>query len=114
MRRSGAKHLPNVSAHQDIDEAAFANLFERYKRLVYKTAYLMLGDRAEADDALQEVFVRVYQSLASFDSRKGAFTTWLYRITLNYCLGHHRKRRISTEPLDDMLLASSDESPETR
>jgi RNA polymerase sigma-70 factor (ECF subfamily) len=103
------------TTHQpEIDQAAFAELFERYKRLVYKTAYLMLGDRAEADEALQEVFVLVYKSLAKFDPHKGAFTTWLYRITINYCLGHKRKRQIATEPLEEAGLISADEPIELR
>jgi len=75
------------------DREAFAALFEQYKNLVYKTAYLMLGDAHEAEDALQEVFLLVHRSLASFDPRKGAFTTWLYRLTLNFCLNHRRKRQ---------------------
>ncbi|HSD83854.1 MAG TPA: RNA polymerase sigma factor [Anaerolineae bacterium] len=99
-------HAPR---HPEIDQAAFAELFERYKRLVYKTAYLMLGDCLEADEALQEVFVRVYQSLASFDPQKGAFTTWLYRITINYCLGHQRKRQVVTAPLEEARLVHGDE-----
>jgi len=74
------------------DREAFAALFEQYKNLVYKTAYLMLGDVHEAEDALQDVFLSMHKSLASFDARKGAFTTWLYRITLNFCLNHRRKR----------------------
>jgi len=74
------------------DREAFAALFEQHKNLVYKTAYLILGDAHEAEDALQEVFLLVHKSLNGFDARKGAFTTWLYRITLNFCLNHRRKR----------------------
>jgi RNA polymerase sigma-70 factor (ECF subfamily) len=78
------------------DREAFAALFEQYKNLVYKTAYLILGDAHEAEDALQEVFLSVHKSLSSFDSHKGAFTTWLYRVTLNFCLNHRRKRHYSS------------------
>ena len=74
------------------DREAFAALFEQYKNLVYKTAYLILGDAHDAEDALQEVFLSVHKSLNSFDARKGAFTTWLYRITFNFCLNHRRRR----------------------
>jgi len=42
----------------------------------------------------------LFKSLAAYDPQKGAFTTWLHRITINYCLGERRKRRISTLPLD--------------
>jgi len=81
------------------DEQAFAELFRQYKNLVYKTAYLMLGDPDEAEDVLQEVFVQVYKFLDAYDPGRGAFTTWLYRITVNRCLNWRRKRRPSL-PLD--------------
>jgi RNA polymerase sigma-70 factor, ECF subfamily len=87
------------------DREAFAILFEQYKNLVYKTAYLMLGESAEAEDALQEIFVQVYKSLSGFDPGKAAFTTWLYRITFNYCLNHRRKKRPFTLPLEDISPA---------
>ena len=82
-----------ISHAQAGDREAFAALFEHHKNLVYKTTYLILGDAHEAEDALQEVFLLVHKSLTSFDAHKGAFTTWLYRITLNFCLNHRRRRR---------------------
>jgi len=88
--------LQLIERAQADDRTAFAALFEQYKNLVYKTAYLVLNDAAEAEDALQEIFLSVHKSLGSFDPHKGAFTTWLYRITLNYCLNHRRKRRHSS------------------
>lgn len=83
------------------DREAFASLFEQYKNLVYRTAYHMLGSKEEAEDALQEVFVLVYRSLSSFDARKGAFSTWLYRITFNYCMNQRRKHKAVFIPLDE-------------
>lgn len=91
-----------ISHAQAGDREAFAALFEQYKNLVYKTAYLLLGDAHEAEDALQDVFLLVHKSLATFDSRKGAFTTWLHRITLNFCLNHRRRRRWRHSSLEDM------------
>ncbi len=73
------------------DATAFAALFHQYQGLVYKTAYLLLGDAQAAEDALQEVFVKVHRSLATFDPQKGAFTTWLRRITVNHCLNARRR-----------------------
>jgi len=93
------------------DEQAFAELFHNYKNLVYKTAYLMLGDAYEAEDVLQGVFVQVYKSLNAYDPEKGAFTTWLYRITVNRCLNWRRKRR-SSVPLDRAHISLP--SPEGR
>lgn len=82
------------------DQEAFGVLFERYKNLVYRTAYLMLDDVGEADEVLQEVFLKVHQSLSSYQPTKGAFTTWLYRITTNTCLNRRRKKRFSLFPLE--------------
>ena len=83
------------------DREAFAALFEQHKNLVYKTACLILGDAHEAEDALQEVFLLVHRSLTTFDARKGAFTTWLHRITLNFCLNHRRQKNHPS--LEDVL-----------
>lgn len=82
------------------DHEDFAALFEQYKNLVYKTAYLMLGNPQDAEEALQEIFVLVYRSLAGYDPGKGAITTWLYRVSMNYCLNQRRKRRVAVAPLD--------------
>ena len=75
------------------DAEALAEIFHRYKNLVYKTAYLMLGDADDAEDALQEIFVQVYRSLPTYRPAKGAFTTWLHRMTVNHCLNRRRRRR---------------------
>jgi RNA polymerase sigma-70 factor (ECF subfamily) len=96
---------------QNGDREAFATLFEQYKNLVYKTAYLMLGERNEAEDALQEVFVQVYKSLPRFDPRKAAFTTWLHRVTFNHCLNHRRRKHPFTLPLEDVSPALKIEFP---
>jgi RNA polymerase sigma-70 factor (ECF subfamily) len=103
--------LQSISRAQSGDREAFASLFEQYKNLVYKTAYLMLGDPAEAEDALQEIFVQVYMSLSGFDPGRGAFTTWLYRVTINYCLNHRRKKRPFTLPLENLSRTLSNEFP---
>ncbi len=82
------------------DQAAFGILFERYKNLVYRTAYLMLDDQEAADEALQDVFLKVYRSLSSYQPSKGAFTTWLHRITTNDCLNRLRTKRFTIVSLD--------------
>jgi len=98
------------------DEEAFAALFHQYKNLVYKTAYLLLGNADDAEDALQEVFVQVHRSLSTFQPLKGAFTTWLYRITVNHCLNWRRKRCLPFLSVDEVSpsLVSRLPSPEAR
>jgi RNA polymerase sigma-70 factor (ECF subfamily) len=98
------------------DEAAHAALFQEYKNLVYKTAYLMLGNANEAEDVLQEVFINVFKSISTYHPSKGAFTTWLHRITVNYCLNWRRKRIFSTISVDEVspsALENQSLSPES-
>jgi RNA polymerase sigma-70 factor, ECF subfamily len=83
------------------DQDAFAALYDQHKNMVFKTAFLILRERAEAEDALQEVFAKVAGALASYDPRRGAFTTWLYRITVNECLNRRRRARpVRLDPRD--------------
>jgi RNA polymerase sigma-70 factor (ECF subfamily) len=82
----------------------FEAIFGQYKDMVYKTAYLILGDTHRAEDVLQEVFIKVHKSLDTFDSRKGAFSTWLRRITVNQCIAERRNTHspsLSLEKLEE-------------
>lgn len=99
------------------DAEAFAALFHKHKNLVYRTAYLMLGNAGEAEDLMQEVFLEVYRTLRTYQPAKGAFTTWLYRITVNDCLNHKRSRRWTSVSLDEAIAlphaaALGDDRPE--
>lgn len=81
-------------------ENSFAAVFHQYKNLVFRTAFLLLNSEQDAEDALQEIFLRVYKALPTFDLAKGAFTTWIYRITVNHCLSRRRRRRPPLLALD--------------
>jgi RNA polymerase sigma-70 factor (ECF subfamily) len=73
---------------------------ERYGDTVYSMAYRLTGDRDEARDLAQDVFVRVYRSLDRY--RPGTFEGWLYRITRNLFLDRMRRRgRVRIEPLPE-------------
>jgi RNA polymerase sigma-70 factor, ECF subfamily len=84
------------------DESAFADLFEMHKNLVFRTAYLTLGNSPDAEDILQEVFVQLYRAIGNYDPSRGAFTTWLYRITVNRCLNIRRRQSFFSLPLDEL------------
>ena len=88
---------------QPVDEMAFAAVFEQYKNLVYRTAYQMLSDSQEAEDALQEVFMQVYRHFNRYDPAKGAMSTWLYRITMNHCLSRQRKKKLVQVEMQENL-----------
>lgn len=72
------------------DESAFTALVSEHKRRVFRVCLAMLGDWQAADEAAQDVFVKMYESLSSFrsESRLG---TWLYRVTFNVCAGRRRR-----------------------
>jgi RNA polymerase sigma-70 factor (ECF subfamily) len=103
------EQLQLIQRAQAGDLQAFSGIFAAYKNLVYRTAYLVLNDSGEAEDALQEIFLQVHRSLSSFDPYKGAFSTWLHRITLNYCLNH--RPRWQHASLEDLSPAPATHFP---
>lgn len=72
------------------DHEAYNELFSRYSRKIFNTAYRILGEEASAKDALQETLLNIYRGIASFrgDSK---VSTWINRITINVCFGILRK-----------------------
>lgn len=74
------------------DREAFNLLMEKYQRQVFNVVYGMLSDYEDASDATQEVFIKVYRSIASFKGQS-SFMTWLYRICSNVCNDFLRKRQ---------------------
>jgi RNA polymerase sigma-70 factor, ECF subfamily len=88
-----------IQRSQAGDPQAFAALFEQYKNLVFRTALLMLDEKSAAEDILQDVFLQVHHSIYTYRPERGAFTTWLHRITVNACLNLRRKPRFTILPL---------------
>jgi RNA polymerase sigma-70 factor (ECF subfamily) len=78
--------------------AVFERLMRRYERLVLGTALRILGNLPDAQDAAQEVFLRMYRNLDRIEDPE-ACAPWLYRITVNVCRDLHRKRPPSV-PVD--------------
>lgn len=74
------------------DADAFAALFEAHKDKVYSIALRYSGDPAAAMDLSQEVFLKVLARIQDFRGQS-AFETWMYRVVVNACLDHHRRRR---------------------
>ena len=82
------------------DADVFGVLVERYQKAILNYIVRMLGDYEEALDLSQEVFLKAYQNLASFDSQY-KFSTWLYKIASNHTIDHIRKRKGSTVSIDE-------------
>jgi RNA polymerase sigma-70 factor, ECF subfamily len=83
------------------DERAFAELVTRYQTAVYNLAYRMLGDAGEAEDAAQEVFLRIYRRLATYDADH-RFSTWVLSIASHYCIDLLRRKRPWLVPLENI------------
>ena len=81
-----------VSKCLDGDSAAWEELVTRYSRRVYNVAYQFTGRHEEAEDLTQEIFLKIYRSLGTFDL-DAAFLPWLIRVSKNMCVDHYRKRR---------------------
>src|SRR5438094_6243019 len=82
-----------VRRAQAEDQEAFEELVRRHQHRVFAVASGILRRREDVEDIAQQVFVKAYFSLKRFDQR-AAFTTWLYKITVNECWDLLRKRKV--------------------
>jgi RNA polymerase sigma-70 factor (ECF subfamily) len=96
-----ATDLAAVERTRAGDTAAFRVLVERYGRSVFRLAFRMTANEFDAEDVVQETFLRAYKQLDSYESRS-SFSTWLYRIAANYSLDliRSRKRHASRRVLE--------------
>src|SRR2546430_187261 len=100
------------------DSDAFRALVERHSRSVFRLAFRMTGNEQDAEDVVQESFLRAYRQLGRFESRAN-FGTWLYRITANCAVDlmrarqarHDQARAESLDEVDAHPLASDGHSP---
>ena len=74
-------------------DMAYREFIEQYQSKVYQFAYGILGNREDADEIAQKVFVKVYFSVKRLDAR-GCLYAWIYRIAVNECYGFLRKKRL--------------------
>jgi RNA polymerase sigma-70 factor (ECF subfamily) len=89
-----------VRKSQEDDERAFGELVSRYESKVYSLALKMLRNPEDAEDVLQDTFLRAYRGIKSFKGNS-TFSTWIYRITANSALMRLRKRQLPTVSIDD-------------
>jgi RNA polymerase sigma-70 factor, ECF subfamily len=79
------------------DEQAFCGLYDRYRQPIFSTAYRILQNPEEAQDATQEIFIKLYRSLATWEPQQSKFSTWLYRLATNHAIDSWRVRRRRAE-----------------
>ncbi|MBI1927521.1 sigma-70 family RNA polymerase sigma factor [Candidatus Poribacteria bacterium] len=86
------------------DVSAFETVMTKHQKSVMNTIFRFIGNREDAEDLTQEVFLRIYTAAKRYRP-EAKFTTWLYRIVTNLCLNHRRKAgRFSTTSLDELIL----------
>lgn len=88
-----------IQAQRGSDEA-FTQLVETYQTPVFNLCYRMLGEPELAEDAAQETFLRAYQHLNRYDSKR-PFATWLLSIAAHYCIDRLRRRKFSMFSMDE-------------
>ncbi|MCY3741912.1 MAG: sigma-70 family RNA polymerase sigma factor [Candidatus Poribacteria bacterium] len=95
------------------DEAAFAELVNKYQKPIHALAWRKIGDFHIAEDITQDAFLKVYQRLSTLKD-PNQFSGWLYVITANLCATWLRKKRIQTQPLEDTETAMIQEDAYSR
>lgn len=98
-----------VHRAQNGDKEAFTELYETYFGKLYRYVVARIGNRAEAEDMTQQVFVKAYKSISSYRWRGVPFSAWLFRIAHNLVVDFFRKEsKRPTVPLEESLVASND------
>lgn len=109
-----ASDLAVVARVRAGDHDAFRFLVERHSRSVFRLAFRLTGREADAEDVVQETFLRAFRRIRRFESRS-SFATWLYRIAVNcsHDLLRQRPRAGSRQSLDDPASAAAMELADT-
>ncbi len=99
------------------ENSAWEELIKGYSRKVYNLCYRFTGRAQEAEDLTQEIFVKVFQTLGSYDALQGTFSTWLNRVARNHLVDHYRrtkKDRATSSLEDELATLEAKPSPEGR
>jgi RNA polymerase sigma-70 factor, ECF subfamily len=87
------------------DNSAWDALLRAYTRKIYNLCYRFTGRTQDAEDLTQEIFIKIFQTLRSYDSAQGSFSTWMNRVSRNHLVDHYRrsKRDRLTSSIEDEL-----------
>ncbi len=95
------------------DEAAFAQLYEEYFDKIYRYVTIRIGDKMEAEDITQQVFLNAIKAISSFKWKGVPFSAWLFRIAHNQVVDYLRKKtKRASVPLEESLVAGGDDPHE--
>lgn len=92
---SKAEDIKHVNAAINGDHDAFAWIMKKYKGPLQNLIFKMVNDKNEVEDLIQEVFIKVFNSLRNY-SQEYAFSTWIYRIAINNTIDYLRKKKLET------------------
>ena len=81
------------------DELAWDAIVQQYRRKVFNVAYKFVGRHEEAEDLTQDIFLKIFKSLGTFD-RRANFQTWLISVSRNLCIDHYRSVRQERQTID--------------
>ncbi|MBZ5627771.1 MAG: sigma-70 family RNA polymerase sigma factor [Acidobacteriia bacterium] len=92
------------------DAVAWEEIVQRFNRRIYNICYRFTGSQHDAEDLAQEVFIKIYRTLKSYDTDKGAFMTWVATLTRNLLVDHFRKSKQDrvTDSMDEPITAEQD------
>jgi RNA polymerase sigma-70 factor, ECF subfamily len=98
------------------DQLAWDVIVQQYRRKVFNVAYKFVGRHEEAEDLTQDIFIKIFKSLGTFD-RRANFQTWLISVSRNLCIDHYRSVRQERQAIDyqvdpnELSPASGDPGP---
>src|ERR1700720_3036585 len=95
------------------DAVAWEEIVQRYNRRIYNICYRFAGSADDAQDLTQEVFIKMFRTMSSYDVERGAFMTWVTTVTRNLLVDHFRKSKQDrmTESLDAASSEHEDAMP---
>src|SRR6266404_1916896 len=98
------------------DQLAWDAIVQQYRRKVFNVAYKFVGRHEEAEDLTQDIFIKIFKSIGTFD-RRANFQTWLISVSRNLCIDHYRSVRKERQTISrdvdatDLPVISHDQSP---
>jgi len=90
------------------DESSYSNLLENYRGAIYNLLFKMVRNKEETEDLVQEAFMKAFKALPSFNEEY-AFSTWLYKIAINNCIDHMRKKKLKTYSINKPVQSNDGE-----
>lgn len=90
------------------DKQAYAHIIHKYKNPLYATILRMTRNPQDAQDLVQEAFIKIYHQLDKYE-QKGSFSSWLYRVAINHCMDEFRKKsyKVKSEEINELHAINS-------